>query len=295
VAGMVWKEDDRYYLRGVPLAQNGNTIKLGLGTHEGWERRPFLLLDSFVDARDEGNHVLLEPDHGSPAYHVRAVTLDPRDGGIAWDPSSSLGTFTLPVSAAALHSSGMVVTVNTDTARLAVLQPARTSRPTVATYTGGPGSEVGLLDSPIALAITNPGVVLVLEAGSAQLSAFDQNLNPVRYFGRDQGDFTRELVSAGTYLDLAVDGASQIYALYFTGTGATASDYHIDVYSETGEPIATHSPGTNIPHLAVDYWRSIYAPNYTPLTKQGTTTPHIDPHLGVAEPSLSRFNPTQRR
>jgi len=295
VAGMVWKEGDRYYLRGVPLAQNGSTLKLGLGTHEGWARRPYLLLDSFVDAQDEGNHVLLEPDHSSPAYHVRTVTLDPHDGAINWDPSTSLGTFTLPVSAAALHSSGMVVTVNTDTARLAVLQPAQTPRPQLASYAAGEGSEIGLLDSPIALAVTNPGVVLVLEAGSSQISAFDLNLNPVKYFRRHQDQFTCDLASPGTYLDLAVDGASQIYALYFTGTGTSASDYHIDVYSENGEPIATHSPGTNIPHLAVDYWRSIYAPNYTPLTKQATTTPHIDPHLGVAEPSLSRFNPTQRR
>jgi hypothetical protein len=295
VAGMVWKENDRYYLRGVPLAQNASTIKLGLGTHEGWERRPFLLLDAFVDAQDEGNHVLLEPDHASPAYHVRPVTLDPSNGAISWDPSSSLGTFTLPVSAAALHSSGMVVALNTDTGRLATLQPARTLRPTLASYAAGEGSEIGLLRSPIALAITNPGVVLVLEAGSSQISAFDLNLNPVKYFGRDQDDFTRDLVSPGTYLDLAVDGASQIYALYFTGNGTTANDYHIDVYSETGEPIATHSPGTNIPHLAVDYWRSIYAPNYTPLTKLGTSTPHIDSKLNVPEPSLSRFNPTQRK
>ena len=295
VAGMVWKENDRYYLRGVPLAQNGSTIKLGLATHEGWERRPFLLLDAFVDAQDQGNHILLEPDHRSPAYHVRPVTLDPLNGSISWDPATSLGTFTLPVSAAALHSSGMVVAINTDTGRLAALRPVRTPRPELATYAAGPGSEIGLLDSPIALAITNPGIVLLLEAGSSQLSAFDLNLNPVRYFSRDQGDFTLDLVSPGTYLDLAVDGASQIYTLYFTGNGTSPNDYHIDVYSETGEPIATHSAGTNIPHLAVDYWRSIYAPNYTPLTKQGTTTAHIDAHLGVAEPSLSRFNPTQRK
>ena len=295
VAGMIWKEDDRYFLRGVPLAQNGATIKLGLGSHEGWERRPFLLLDSFVEARDQANHVLLEPDHSSPAYHARPVTLDAHDGAISWDPSISLGTFTLPVSAAALHSSGLVVAINTDTGRLARLDPARTPRAQLAAYGAGQGSEIGLLHSPIALAITNPGVVLVLEAGSSQISAFDLNLNPVRYFGHEQDQFTRELASAGTYLDLAVDGASQIYALYFTGNGTGANDYHIDVYNERGEPIATHSPGTNIPHLAVDYWRSIYAPNYSPLTKQGTTTPHIDPKLQVPEPSLSRFNPTQQK
>jgi len=295
VAGMVWKEQDRFFLRGVPLAQNGDTIKLGLGTHEGWERRPFLLLDSFVDARDQGNHVLLEPDHSSPAYHVRRVTLDPADGAITWDPARSLGTFMLPVSAAAVHSSGLIVAANTDTGRLGVLEPAATPRPQLASYAAGEGDQIGLLRSPIALAITNPGIVLVLEAGSAQLSAFDLNLDPVRYFGSRRYDFTLNLVSPGTYLDVAVDGASQIYTLYFNGTGSKPADYHIDVYAENGEPIATHSPGTNIPHLAVDYWRSIYAANYGPLTKQGTHTPHVDLKLKVPEPSLSRFSPTQSK
>ena len=295
VAGMVWKEDDRYFLRGVPIAQNGPTIKLGTGSHEGWERRPFLLLDAFVDPHDVGNHVLLEPDHSSPAYHVRAVTLDPHTGGISWDPSSSLGTFTLPVSTAALHSSGLVVAANTDTGRLGVLEPARTPRPQLASYAAGNGDQIGLLRSPLALAITNPGVVLVLEAGSTQLSAFDLNLNPVPYFGHHQDHFTLELASPGTYLDIAIDGASQIYTLYFTANGATPNDYHIDVYTQTGEPLATHSPGTNTPHLAIDYWRSIYAPNYTPLTKHPTNTPHINPTLGIPEPSLSRFNPTQNK
>jgi hypothetical protein len=53
----------------------------------------------------------------------------------------------------------------------------------------------------------------------------------------------------------------------------------------------TNSPGVNVPHLAVDYWRSIFAANFDPLTDLGTATPHIDPALGVAEPSLSRFDP----
>ena len=48
----------------------------------------------------------------------------------------------------------------------------------------------------------------------------------------------------------------------------------------------------HIPRLAIDYWRSIFGANYDPLTELGTSTKHIDPRLGVAEPSLSRFDPT---
>jgi hypothetical protein len=294
VAGYVWKHADRYYLRGVPLAQDTATIELGPGPTEGYARRPFLLLDPFVGPADEANHVLVEPDDTTSGYHVRKVSLDPLTGRLSWDPTVSYGQFTLPVSAAALHSSGRVVAVNTDNGRLGWLQPVGTPRPLLAAYSAGPGTQPGLLSAPVALAVTNPGTVLVLEAASAQLSAFDLNGNPVRYFGAGpELEFTLALVSPGTYLDIAVDGAEQVYVLYFTGTGATPGDYHVDVYTRAGAPLATHSPGVNVPHLAVDYWRSIYGANYSPLSDLGTTTAHIDPTLKVPEPSLSRFDPTE--
>ena len=311
VAGVVWKQGDRYWLRGVPVAESGTTIKFGSVTRERYARRPFLLFDSFVGKADVGNHVLLEPDETTDAYHVRMLSLDPVTGALSWDPTVSHGTFTLPVSAAALHSSGRVVTLHTDSGRVGRIQPVATSRPLLAAYSAGPGTEIGLLQSPTAVAVTNPGVVLVLEAGASQLAAFDLNGNPVRYFAaqstlqarhrpnqRRRGaaptlQFTLPLASRGTYLDLAVDGASQIYVLYYTGDGSLPEDYRIDVYTQAGAPLDTHSPGVNVPHLAVDYWRSIYAANYDPLTDQGTATRHIDPALGVAEPSLSRFDPTE--
>ena len=312
VAGMVWKQNNRYWIRGVPVAQNGATIKLGRAQKEGYARRPFLLLDSFVDKRDIGNHVLLEPDETTNGYHVRKLTLDPQSGTLTWNPDESHGQFTLPVSAAALHSSGRVVAVHTDSGRLAWLQPVMTPRPQLASYSAGNGTQIGLLQSPVSLAVTNPGIVLILEAGAAQLSAFDLNGNPVAYFNPQAtsrrasarrrrlgasgtGQYTMPLVSSGTHLDLAVDGANQIYVLYFTNDGSHPSDYHIDVYLADGTPLDTQSPGTNVGKLAVDYWRSIYGPNYNPLTNLGTTTPHLDPSLGVTEPSLSRLDPTQPR
>ena len=110
-----------------------------------------------------------------------------------------------------------------------------------------------LLGSPIAIAVTNPGTVLVLEAagggaGQPQLSAFDVTGKPVQYFqppvtrrslmaasrrrgAGTQGRYTLPLVSAGTYLDLAVDGSEQIYVLYYTGSGTSPGDYHVNVYA----------------------------------------------------------------
>ena len=293
VAGMVWKEGDKYYLRGVPVAQNGATIKLGKVRKEGYARQPFLLFDSFVEKGDEGNHVLLEPDETTPAYHVRKLILDPETGGLDWDPTISLGMFQLPVSAAALHSSGKVVAVHSDSGRVGWLQPVATPLPQLAAYSAGPGTQVGLLSSPIALAVTNPGTMLVLEADGPQLAAFDLNGNPVQYFGAPTNkQFTQVLEEQKTYLDLAVDGAEQIYLLCHTGDGSRPEDYRLDVHNPDGTPLDTGSAGVNVPRLAVDYWRSIFAPNYEPLTDLGTSTPHLDPALGVEEPSLSRFDPT---
>jgi len=292
VAGIVWKESDKYWLRGVPVAENGTTISLGNATRQGYARRPFLLFDAFVGAGDVGNHVLLEPDDTDSGYHVRRLN-DPSTGALSWDPTISLGYFPLPVSAAALHSSGRVVAVHTDSGRLGGVLPAATPLPPLATYTAGPGTEIGLLSSPTAIAITNPGIVIVLEAGATQLSAFDLNGHPVRYFGTQSPlSFSLALPGSLTYLDIAVDGAGQIYVLSYSNDGSQPADYRIDVYTPNGAPLATNSPGTNVPHLAVDYWRSIYAANYSALLDSSTGQPRIDPALGVAEPSLSRFDPS---
>lgn len=298
VAAMVWKQSDRYYLRGVPLAQNGSTIELGTALVEGYNRRPFVLLDPFVGRGDRNNHVLLEPDDGSDGYLVRKITFDPVTSSISWDKTVSYGTFALPVDAAALHSSGRVVTVHTNASRIGMLQPtppvAGAIQTLGASFFAGPGTQIGLLQAPAAVAITNPGTVLVLEAGASQLSAFDLNGNPVAYFGTDPANlqFTLPLSSAGTYMDLAVDGASQMYLLYYTGDGSAPADYRVDVYTSQGAPLATNSPGVNVAHMAVDYWRSIFGVNFDALVVAGTTSPHVDPALGVIEPSVSRFDPS---
>lgn len=293
VVGIVWKQGDKYWLRGVPVAENGNAITLGGATRQGYARRPFLLLDAFVGDGDAANHVLLEPDDTAPGYHVRRLAIAAATGELSWDPSASLGYFALPVSAAALHSSGRVVAVHTDSGRLGHVLPAATPRPPLGTYVAGPGTQIGLLSSPTAVAITNPGVVIVLEAAAAQLSAFDLNGNPLRYFGGGSpAAFTLALSNEVTYLDVAVDGAGQIYLLSHAGDGSEPAQYRVDVYTATGDPLATNSPGTNVPRLAVDYWRSIYAANFTALRDRASGQPRIDPALGVAEPSLSRFDPT---
>ena len=192
--------------------------------------------------------------------------------------------------------------MNTDSGRLGIVLPAvppaqtPPAFPPVATYTAGSGTQIGLLSSPTAVAVTNPGTILVLEPGALQVSAFDLNGNPVRYFVTGPGgvagtQFTLSLVNKGSYLDLAVDGSNQLYLLYYTGDGSAPADYCVDVYSPLGVLVAGGISGVNVPHFAVDYWRNIFAANYDALADTVTGQAHIDPALGVAEPSLSVFSP----
>jgi hypothetical protein len=282
VVGVVWKQNDQYYVQGMPVAENGSTVALPPPS-KPYARPPFLLFDAFVGKTDVGNHVLLEPDDASDGYFLRLVNLDSDTGAVTWDSTRALGKFPLPVSAAALHSSGRVVTVHTDSGRVGMVHPANTSLAGTAAYTSGPGTQIGLLQSPIAVAVTNPGVVLILEAGAQQLAAFDLNGNPIKYFGSDSSQYRAPLATAGTYLDMAVDGASHIYLLYYTGDGSQPNDYHVDVYNPDGTPLTTHSAGTNIAKLAVDYWRSIFGVNFTAINSPGGS---------VAMPSISRFDPS---
>ena len=235
---MVWEQGNKYYVRGVPTVQNGQTISLGPATNNGYARRPFLLFDAFVGrALGQQRAVGARSDDRGVS---RARGVPGRDDGRPDVGFVGLvGDFPLPVSASALHSSGRVVVLNTDSGRLGTLLPANTPLPPLATYTAGPGQQVGLLSSPVAVAVTNPGVVLVLESAVSQISAFDLNGNPVPYFqssltrrslvtGRGKrpgglrtsspGQYTLALVSNGTYLDMAVDGSGQIYVLYYTAT-----------------------------------------------------------------------------
>ena len=296
------------------MAENGSTITLGAATEQGYARRPFLLLDPFVARGAAGNDVLLEPDPSTPEYHVRKVTLDATTGAPTWDPSVSYGTFPLPMSAATLHSSGRVVVVNTDNGRIGSLLPANTPRPPQATYTAGPGTQTGLLSSPVAVAVTNPGVVLILEAAALQIAAFDLNGNPVPYFAGATAALTRRSLvtrarqragvsrlhpAAGLQGQLPRHGRRRLRpdlrALLHGRRHPPPPTTASTSTAPKGALINSVSTGVNAPHLSVDYWRSIYAANYDPLADTVSGQPRIDPALDVPEPSLSRFDPVNAK
>ena len=177
--------------------------------------------------------------------------------------------------------------MHTDSGRLGLVVPYQVNigvgdRPALASYKAGPGTQPGLLQSPVAVAVTNPGVVLMLEAGGNQLAAFDLNCDPLKYFPAGDG-YRLPLVAAGTYLDLAVDGSGHIYLLYYTGDGTAPSDYHIDVYTAAGAPLVTQSPAST--------WRgwpsttgAASTASTSPRSAQGSSYPTWTPRSAPSSP-----------
>jgi hypothetical protein len=296
VTAVVWKQNDKYWLRGVSAIEDSTTLALGGATKQGYARRPFVLFDPFVGPTDVANHVLLEPDDILDGYHVRALSVDATTGALSWDSTVSRGWFPLAVDAAALSSTGWVFTIHVDSGRVGHVLPVSTVVPPQARYLAGPGTQTGLLVTPTAVTVTNPGTAIILQAGLPQLAAFDVHGAPVPIFGTgSQKSYTLKLPQAQapnnrTYLDVSVDGSGQLYVLSYTGDGSQVGAYRVDVYLPNGTPLVTGSTGMNVPHLAVDYWRSLHAANYTPIL-DSSGNPRIDPALNVPEPSLSRFDP----
>ena len=286
-AAVVWEQGDAFYLRGVPTAQTARRSNSAPPRPRAGRAVP-----SSCSIPSRRRRVGATTSCSTPTRHYRLPRprrhAGPHHGRAGVAPHHLVGDFPLEVSAATLHSSGRVVTVNTDSGRIGTLLPASASIPPTASYTAGTGVQIGLLRSPTAVAVTNPGTVLVLEPGPRSSPRSTSTATRSRTSGprdgtrrppgppraRHRTEYRLALMD-GSYLDLAVDGANQIYLLFYTGDGSETTDYGVDVLTPQGAVLNTGSTGVNVPHLAVDYWRSIYAGDYDALadTQTGHRTP----------------------
>ncbi len=125
------------------------------------------------------------PITSATATRSVSLTIDPTTGASQSGPHGvARSVLAARQSAATLHSSGesspCTPTADVFSARAPGRHPAATRSPlgAPARYRDRRSSR-----SPTAVAVTNPGIVIVLEAGAAQLAAYDLAGNPVRYFG----------------------------------------------------------------------------------------------------------------
>ncbi len=270
-------------------------------------------------------------------YHLRRIpdtgTAPINTGG---PPPPSYGRFPLRVDSLVIHPSGRVVALNHELSEIMVttlesegrgdsdLPFARRVAGPAIDYSP-PGSSVstlrrrpGLLANPIAVASTYDGTIMVLEnieqpPKVSRLQAFDGNGNPVKAFRDRSGAFSPflELPVGRTYLSLALAGGNEltdIFILYYTGTGNSPDDYHLDIYQAGSKAppqegsLLVSTPRVSAAALAVDLFRTLYTLNWSMTTdgKGNLAGPRKDtpPPAGPAGrtvPSLSEWLPRGTR
>lgn len=273
-------------------AQNGY-VATACGIVEGGVRVAYSLLTQ------GGSNFYLDTTNPT-APMLRQIALEPQPAiappasgqalGQAW------GVLNFASDTLLLHPAGHLVSINNtlhkiETHRLpaAPRADADAKIALLAQPKSGLGSRPGLIDTPVAAAVSADGVILVLEAGNNQIQAFDLGANPVRHFKQQKSPYSLTLSATDPhaqwrYLDLAVEFTGFIYVLSYN-TGSYV--YRLDIYhpEQAGNaPIAT-TQGINAARLAVDFWRNIYTLNYEVMTLPGGgAAPRTEPSVSLWTP-----------
>ncbi|HEV8579690.1 MAG TPA: hypothetical protein VGX68_11480, partial [Thermoanaerobaculia bacterium] len=137
------------------------------------------------------NNFYVDPRSG--LYHLRRVVLDDKTP-FDMNPGKSYGYFTeAHLDSIVVHPAGYVVGVNFKNSKMEIIQiPAESvadDKAQPASMVSGVGIRQGLMNGPIAIAVTSDGRLLVLEGLNKRVQAFDLNGNPVASF--DGGNLTK--------------------------------------------------------------------------------------------------------
>ena len=231
---------------------------------------------------------------------IRQVLLEPTPSITPPTSGQAWGVLNFSSDSLLLHPAGHLVSINRrdhkiETHRIpkASMADAVAMVQLLAQVKGGKGSRPGLLDLPVASAISPDGVILILEAGNNRIQALDLGANPVRHFNKLSGPGTSpySLTLGGTdpmqgwqYLDLAVEYTGYLYVLSFNQNTFV---YRLDLYhpdQPNSSPIAT-TMNINAARLTVDFWRNVYTLNYEVLRLPNGNA------AGLTEPSVSLWTP----
>lgn len=227
---------------------------------------------------------------------VRQVTLDPIPAFASPKSGQAWGVLNFPSDSLLLHPAGHLVSINNvnhkiETHRIpaAAMADADAKVQLIAQVKSGKGSRPGLINLPVASAISPDGVILILEAGNNRIQAFDLGANPVRHFTKQSSPYSLTLgatdpAQGWQYLDLAVEYTGYLYVLSYNRTTFV---YRLDIYhpqQTDTNPIST-TQNVNAARLTVDFWRSVYTLNYEVLQLPGGAA------AGLTEPSVSLWTP----
>jgi hypothetical protein len=301
------------------LMQEGGQWQLGPDGNPVPDPTDQSLGNYYVDPRAAN----LPMDQGG-GFHLRQVVLD---GTTPFDMASvqpSFGRFAYFPDSVCLHPSGQVIGVNATFRKLQIVTLTRGAGvPDADVPLGAIGSgpaldktRPGLIFHPVAVACAYDGTVVVLEdtkfstgkqiTAISRLSAYDLQMKPVnRFFDADGAPspwLYLDRPEDHYYLDMTIVGDEQmtyIYLLYYSGSGAAATDYNMAIYTYGKTAPATNpmvtTNGIPAARLAVDMWHSAYTLNFAMVTDgsgkiAGPAGPATGPG-GRTAPSVSMWMP----
>jgi hypothetical protein len=220
---------------------------------------------------------------------------------VALDPPTFFGPtsnqafakLNLPATRCMLHPAGHIVSINRDFSKIETvrLPSSAQSDDDAAKYStartfSGPGLRAGLMDSPIAAAISPDGAILVLEDVNNRIQAFDLGGNPLPYFKNQRNTYFLELTETpdNAYLDLADEFTGYLYVI----SQDPSLRHRLDIYhpSQKGTAPISTTMDLNAAKIAVDFWRQLYSLNYEVLRLPGGNIPDF------TEPSVSAWLPS---
>lgn len=259
--------------------------------NRGMTGKPHILYDQFgpieEGATGAGNNFYL--DVVDKVYHLRRVDFDGQPFDLT-ATAQSWGQFTQPhLDAVVVHPAGYVAAVSWANSKMELLRiPAQGSAEVdapVAVLCSGEGLREGLMNGPIAMAVTPDGKFLILETKNNRIQAFDTAGKPVQAFTATSGMQSfmalKEQTGTVTYLDVGTESKGYIYVLSCLNSGEAQTDYNLDIYQPTGEHLCTTN-GLNAAKIVVSMWRDVYALNYEVLLGPQQRT----------EPSISQWIPS---
>ena len=266
------------------------------GERCGFSVLPLMAYDNF--GFNSNRNYYLDPDSGYLLRRVDFFTYPTADGGVAigagdtarrpaYDPPSSrrsVGRFNALPSALLVHPSGKVVAVCAEASTIEVLTPL--DAPTddrdvpVATIVARVGYNVGNVSSPVGLASTAEGVLVVAENGNGRLQAFDIDGNPVKLFdgGTARTAPLYRWTAGMEVLDLCIENGGFIYVLSIDRSSASRATT-LDIYRPDGSWLLRQAD-LDVKVLTVDVWRSMF-------TMNGGSTNQAGYRSYVPEPAIT--------
>lgn len=289
--GYVWNADGKYHARN--LSTIGDPMK-GWNQAGPFGRRPHLVYDAWTADLDGAHNFLFDPT-GEVGYAVRRVSVDnaTKAPNMGIDPAKAVGRFPMDLDDVAYNPAGVLVGINTQSARLAVLpflnQGVDDYLAPTAQLFAGKGDRPGLMQLPTLVTCTRLGAIVVLDAGDPPtLRVFGIDGNPIPTADGTPLTVALDDSEPRTYVGLAADGGGYVYVLSY-GADKTVDSYAIEVFDPKGQPVVTW-PGTNAGRLAVDFWQTAYTLAYSPMLGPDGT-PRIDPTTKTVEPALTQWLP----